>query len=619
MEVYEKDPEAEAVVLFDIGQSEFVHSDQGMEIKFVRSKRIKILSLAGLDYAEVSIPFYVDGYGKTEQVVDIKAMTYNLENGMIKRTPLDVSTVYEEQFNNRIYRKKFTFPNVQEGSIIEFQYELHSPFHFNLPDWEFQGKIPTLYSSYTAKMIPFYEYIFILKGTNKFTEQYSSVDKNIERTFAGVQFKDMVYTFIMRDVQAFRDEAYITAPSDYMIQLDFQLAKINFPTGGSSEIMSTWPKLIDELQKHEDFGKSIKKNRKIAETVLVTSLDLAGKTDEEKSQLIIDYVKNTFSWDEYYSKYASKSAKRFVDEKSGNAGDINLFLIAMLQAAGIDAVPVIISTRNHGKLTGEYPFISFFNYVIALVRLPGHSFLTDGTDPMIAYNKLPVRCMNDKGLVIEEGEEVHWVELYNTITSLEKNTIKINLDAATLSANVQLSTQTTEFEAYQLRNRFRNDSVKIRDSFLSGGFSSIDRVKTMNFDQIDQPYTLALSGTVPIESIDGKLLISPFLNLPESENQLKQTTRNYPVDFIFQKTHTYTSEVLLPDGYQFAFIPEAYKLNNDLMEISYSAIRKENVLVVEATAAFKKAIYQPSEYARIRSYFTTIVRKFNEQIVITRP
>ncbi|UII26918.1 hypothetical protein LVD15_00330 [Fulvivirga maritima] len=81
METYDKDPEAEAVILFDLGLSEFL--DDTYNIKFVRTKRIKILKPSGTDYATVRIPYYEDGYGKTEVVRNIEAYTYNKENGQI--------------------------------------------------------------------------------------------------------------------------------------------------------------------------------------------------------------------------------------------------------------------------------------------------------------------------------------------------------------------------------------------------------------------------------------------------------------------------------------------------------------------------------------------------------
>jgi hypothetical protein len=257
MNQYNKDPEAEALVLSDVGEAYFFDTQEGYDIRFTRFKRIKIFNKAGIKYATVSIPIYVDGYGKTETVSTIEANCYNSENGSVVKTSLDPKNVYEEKVTERWRVKKFVIPNVREGSVIEFRYILETPFHFNLPDWEFQGPIPVLFSQYVAKMIPFYEYKYIIQGTSKLDVQTSvkSVDERIFGSVSsgypgsdrGFRFNDMVYTFGLRNVPAFRDEAYITSSSDYIIKLDFQLSRFNSPSGSTTDIMTTWPKMIEDF------------------------------------------------------------------------------------------------------------------------------------------------------------------------------------------------------------------------------------------------------------------------------------------------------------------------------------------------------------------------------------
>lgn len=75
---------AEAVVLYDIGRSYFEVRDNSFEVHFERTTRIKVLSEAGIDWAEVGVGFYNKG-NKSERVYDIKAYSYNEENGKIKK------------------------------------------------------------------------------------------------------------------------------------------------------------------------------------------------------------------------------------------------------------------------------------------------------------------------------------------------------------------------------------------------------------------------------------------------------------------------------------------------------------------------------------------------------
>lgn len=102
---------------------------------------------------------------------DIEAYTYNYENGQLNKTKLNTSNCHNEKINEYWVVKKFAMPNVKAGSIVEYKYKINSEYKFNLKDWEFQWKIPVVYSEYQVNMIPFYEYSYLLQGANKFDSQ----------------------------------------------------------------------------------------------------------------------------------------------------------------------------------------------------------------------------------------------------------------------------------------------------------------------------------------------------------------------------------------------------------------------------------------------------------------
>src|SRR5690242_3317690 len=58
MKRYDKDTNAEAVVLYDIGESHFLISDYGSDLYYERKMKIKIFSKAGLKWAQLAIPYY---------------------------------------------------------------------------------------------------------------------------------------------------------------------------------------------------------------------------------------------------------------------------------------------------------------------------------------------------------------------------------------------------------------------------------------------------------------------------------------------------------------------------------------------------------------------------------
>ena len=53
-----------------------------------------------------------------------------------------------------------------------------------------------------------------------------------------------------------------------------------------------------------------------------------------------------------------------VKEKSGNSAEVNFILMSMLNDAGYKAFPVMLSSRESGKLTEYYPKIDNITHFI---------------------------------------------------------------------------------------------------------------------------------------------------------------------------------------------------------------------------------------------------------------
>ncbi len=608
------DPEAKAVVLFDKGKSLFFETDNGFNIQFTKHKRIKIFDKSATEYAEISIPYYKDGYNKTEVVESIEATTYNFLNGKLIRKKLEPSSIYEEQVSERWFNKKFIFPDVQDGSILEYRYVLESPFHFNLPDWTFQSKIPTIYSEYEVRMIPFYEYVYLVQGISKFDLQESVADNN-KKIFSRIEYQDYIHRYALKNIPSFKDESYITSINDYITKIDFQLSKINYPSGGSSDIISSWPELNKALLKHEKFGKYLKNCTGRAKKIL-EELDLTNLSKEEQGKKIIEYIKNHFEWNGYYGKYTSQSAKDFITNKKGNVADINLFLISMLNAAGIEATPLILSTRDHGKIHVKYPFDKFTNYVVVLVET-GTPYLADATENQLSYNRLPVRCFNDQGLIVDKEDQSRWVQLNNNTPSFEKSLITMRIDSLTFDANVNVSIQSTGYESYQQRKKFNDDTLKIKD-FYKDKIGNIEKVKTIGYEQISRPYAISVAGKYETEKLENNIILKPLLNLPYSKNHLTQKSRSYPVDFVNPKSYMFECILDISNGFSIADLPDPFNMDNELAEIHIEYLRIENILKINGLYKFKKAVYVANEYARIKYYLDQIVKRFNEPIVLEK-
>jgi len=191
------DKNAEAMVLFEKGQTDFII---GKGIDFERHVRIKILNDKGKDRADVHLRYY--NWKNDEEIKDISAQVYNLDaSGNVVVTKLDKKQVFERQINKRWAEKVFTFPDVKPGSIIEYKYK-----HINadVVNWFFQNSIPVKYSEFTFDYPNEIEIMFSPKC-------YLPYEQKTENTSTRT-----VRFFSMQNIPALRDEPYILNEDDYL-------------------------------------------------------------------------------------------------------------------------------------------------------------------------------------------------------------------------------------------------------------------------------------------------------------------------------------------------------------------------------------------------------------------
>src|SRR5690606_29749619 len=90
-------------------------------------ERIKIYNKEGFDYATKIISLYKNESDK-EDVTSLKGFTYNVINEKVENTKLEKEGIFNSLVSKFYHQKKFTMPNIKEGSVIEFKYSITSPF-----------------------------------------------------------------------------------------------------------------------------------------------------------------------------------------------------------------------------------------------------------------------------------------------------------------------------------------------------------------------------------------------------------------------------------------------------------------------------------------------------------
>ena len=168
----------------------------------------------GFDAATVQILLHVSN-NNGETLDNLEAVTYNLENGQVVATKLDKASIFKDKYNENYIMRKFTFPNIKEGSIIEYRYTITSPYFTNLRSWDFQAALPRLWSEYTVT-IPsdIFDFVMIGQGYHRYeidtsTSSSAVYHMNSRGGFYMKRSQTVTGRWAMKDVPALKPESLL--------------------------------------------------------------------------------------------------------------------------------------------------------------------------------------------------------------------------------------------------------------------------------------------------------------------------------------------------------------------------------------------------------------------------
>ena len=413
--VYAIDSGANAVVLSDIGSAALEGNSKGwFSLVTRRHKVVHILNKNGYDEANVEVHLYTNG-SEEEKLDKVKAVTYNLVNGKVVETSLEKSAIFKEKINKNRLVKKFTMPNVKEGSIIEFDYQVTSDYISNLDPWLFQSSTaPTLWSEFLFTVPEFFSYNFLSRGfhsidinerkdrTSNFTVRQTQNTSSTETYNFSAGVTD--FRWVMKDVPELKEESFTSSIRNHMSRMEFQLASTQYPLEVHN-YRTSWTELTKGLLANESFG-SILNNSNNWLSDDIKPVYASVNSGEEKAKRIYEYVRDNFSCTGNAGYiYMDQSLKNVLKTKKGSVAEINLLLTVMLRYSGLDATPVILSTTKHGYAIEYSPMTSSFDYVIVQLQDNGKTYYLDATDNQLGFNRLPMNCYNGHARLVNESAD----------------------------------------------------------------------------------------------------------------------------------------------------------------------------------------------------------------------
>lgn len=609
MERYDRDPDAEAVVLCEEVRTYYLIGNQftRMTDYFIR---IKVLKAEGKEYADINLPYVF----QRENYANLDAVAYNLVDGKIVKTPLKKQYLFREEVGDEQWMLKFSIPEVREGTVIEYRYRMNSDFVTYIPSVVVQHDIPTVRMKATVEIPEYLRFNVNTKG-------YLSINMR-ENTIAGrIAGTDVPYnvreiTTEGRDIPALKKEPFVWNRNEFRSMIDFELSQIAMPFSDVQNFSLTW-KDVNEALAETDFNSNIRMGNPFKEeTAAIVARNLAPRqTLHELLRLVQSHMK----WDGKY-RLMSSSPRNAADKGTGNSAEINSVLMAAVKDAGFDVVPILLNPRSMGRLPQMYATLDGINTFILRVTLDDGKFAyLDGTDPDSDVDLLPTELLVDRARIYGVDGNVGWCD----ISQLSPSSTVINMNLH-FDSDLSLRGWITE--------RFTNQSAMQYSSACTKAGSEEEYVEALEEEHhiridsltinglrsahLTQEFTMTREPEAAGDFIYLNATIIPFL----TENPFKSPERKYPVEFDNPASYTMQGVLRLPEGYVVEELPRAARFNAFDGDITcfYMAQATNGVIQFNMRFNQKRLIFLPEEYADLQAFYGAVVNICNSRIVLRK-
>jgi hypothetical protein len=605
-----KAPGAPAIILFRQVDRDDSNPRTPHEYNYVREK---MFSEEGRKYADVDIPLIKGEWN----IVNIRARTIRPDGSIANFD----GKVYEKEIVKarglKYLAKTFTLSDVQPGSIIEYHYmiDFAENYVFN-SNWVLSDDLFIKSAKYTLK--PYAEWAL----------QWSWPNGLPQSTKPPVNEAKLIH-MEAQDIPAFQVEDDMPPEATMRYRVDFIYSEDGF----EKEPDKFWKK---QGKKMNDAAESFVNRRKAMEQA-VAEIVSPGDPPEVKLQKIyarVQKIRNT----SYENEKTEQEQKRAKEKEISNVEDlwkrgygngyqITWLFLGLSRAAGFDASPVRIATRNDHFFKPNVMRTSDLNTNVVLVKLNGKDAYFDPGAEFTPFGLLPWSETGTTGLKLDKDGGT-WVTTPTPEPSESQIVRKAELSlTAEGSLEGKLTVTFTGIEAQRRRLQEHNEDEAHRKKLLEDYVKEIIPAG-IEVELASKPDWASSSPTMVAEfslkvpgwaSGAGKRALLPvgLFSGPE-KHMCEHSTRVHPLYFqyLFEKTDDVHIE--LPLGWQVSSLPQAQNTDAKVMVYTLKVENDKGSLHFERHLRSGLTYLEQKYYPALRNFYQA-VRTADEQQVVLQP
>lgn len=588
--------------------------------------RLKVLTDAGKEYANVELPFIGGANGFT--IDTIAARTIHPDGTIIPFTGKPYDKLVVKRAGLKEKEKVFTLPAVEVGSIIEYRYKIR--FDDNTywsPDWFVQSDLFVRKAHYLWR--PTDKSLINEKGdTVSGSVAWAPIlpqGVKVEQGEAPLK-KGIELTLDVHDVPP-------TVHEDYMPPLDTLSYRVLFYYTQYKTVQEFWAKEGRNWAKSRD--KFMGPNSRVKD--FVGTLVLATDTQQQKADKLYaavmaientDFTRQHSANEEHAEGLKEvKNTDDILARKRGSGDQLAELYVAMARAAGLKAYLAGVSDRQSRFFLPIYLSLRQIDDYIAFVNIDGKDVPYDPGQRYCEPGHLAWQHALSGGIrETETGTEVFTAPPEGYKFGHIKRIGDLTLDETGLaSGNITLS-YSGDPALHWRQAALRGDETSLRDALrvnleqmLAGGME-IKVTNVANLSDYTQPLIVSYSLKGAVGTSTGRRLMVPgALFEMNSKPKFSAVKREIPVDLHFA---SYVQDAIrwkLPASFVLESSPDEEKaMLKAVAGYEYLTRKSPNAISIFRNLSIGTAFFMPAEYSDLRSFYTKIENKDQETIVLTR-
>jgi hypothetical protein len=576
-------------------------------------ERIKILTDEGREFANIEIPYYKNG----ESIRGIRARTINPDGSIVAfdGTIFDKSIVSGSGV--KLMAKTFILPDIRVGSIIEYRYrhEFRSGFVYD-SHWTLSDNLFTRYAKFSLNRYQAFPIKFswphgLPPNTSPPKEQSGRIRLETH------------------DVPAFVSEPYMPPENELKYRVDFIYESEDY--GNSMDPEVYWQRVAKK--KYAAINKFLDEPRAMAQAL--SQIVAPGDSQEEKLRKIYERTQRLRNLTFEQAKSRQEEDREKLRDASdvsdvwnhgyGNGEEITWLFLALVRAAGIEAYPLLVSTRNTQFFNDRMMNPNDLNTNAVLAILDGKERYLDPGSQFAAMGMLPWPETAVSALRIEKkgGTWIH-MPLPNPKESRVERVAALKLTAAG-SLEGKLTVTYTGQEALWRRMEERHEDGTDRKQFLEDQVKA-DVPSGITVELINEPQWDGASSTLTAEfdlkvpgwaAAAGQRALLPVGLFGAKDKQFFQhATRTLPIYFRFPYQEVDDMSIELPPNWKIANVPQGRKQEMGVFAYERSSKAINNSLHLNRELTINAMLVATQYYGTVQKFFEVVRAGDEDQAVL---